>query len=671
MAFNVSQQEIDDALQEDDARTAAGERPEADMQNPAGEAHLREYVTECVKESFEADKHRREFDEELWRAHENDMREYADKEAWQSKIVVNLPYTTAYQAQSIVRRGMIQRPDYFTIDANDPQDPIQQVAVDFWTHALKYWTANDYVRFQSEFADSAHFAFAVGQSQFMKLLWQPDEDAGADGNPLYGLRTKRFESWKQYADPDREPRRPQSGLYNVHEEFVDLYVLQELAAAGQYRNVEKITGETGASDSASTWRQQVAEQREEERRKSGASAQRNKFRKPILVREFWGTVLGDDGKLLYPNVSFTLAGNQIIRGPIVTPFPKTLRWPWIDFCPMPHPIKFHGYGLYEGVLAIWKLKNNLLNLYLDNENFRINQMYELDPSKLKYPGDTDVFPGKQWIRKVAMEANGGGAAVTPVSKGESNVQDVNFMWSIATQLWENGSFTTEFVKGEQSNRRDITATEVAQKTQQAMGVFDTIGNDCEEGAIQHMKAIHAFLQTFWFELDRPEFTSLLLRNPLAQQIQQGMMPDERMVAMALNQAKFKLTGVSRAFEKAQVIQQLQMAAQFGTNPIYGPYVKKYELTKRVFDNINEPDLVLSEQELQQQQEQERQMKIQQAIESATQSAREAGGLKDVNDHEQKAKALQKHPPPPKTGPAQPASMAGAPGPGAMPLGGGQ
>lgn len=603
MAWGVlNQQEIDDALMDHVDRKQFGE------QSPAldDDAHLVEYVHECVKEGFEGSKDRRQFDEELWRAHESEVQEYADKEAWQSKIVTNRPFTTAVQASSIVRRGMVDRPDYFSLDPEDPEDPVAQIGVDFWTFALKYFTNQDNARFQYEFADASHFGFAVGLSQFIKFLWEQ----GKDGQ--YYLTLRRFESWKQYYDPERIPRRPWSGLYNVHEEWVDLHVLEQAQEAGTYKNVENISMETSPGDAAGMWRRGVEEQREEDRRRSGLVS-RNKFRKSVLVREFWGTVLDHNGKLLHPNVTYTVAGNQVIRGPLDINFPKVMRWPWVDWSALPHPTKYHGYGLYEGVLAIWKLQNNLLNLYLDNENFRINTMFEIDPSKLKNPGDTDVFPGKQFIRKASSD----GSAVMPVRKGESNLPDVNFIWSIASNLWENGSFVTEFVKGEQGSRKDVTATEIAQKTQQAMGVFDSIGRDCEEGAITALRGIHEFLQTYWFELDRPAFKALLMRNPLAQQIAQGMMPDERIAAMALEQVTFKISGVSKAFEKAQIIQQLTTLAALGQQPVYAPYMKFYNLIRRFGEEVNQSDCVLTPQELKMAQEQQRQDMINQAVSDAT------------------------------------------------------
>lgn len=608
----VSQGELDDALDTQREQRAEGhEEPEAGI-DPQ---HLVAYMDEWVRSAFDLTKHRRDMDEHLWQAHENDMPENADKEGWQSKVVLNKPFTTAVQATSIVRRGVSDVPDFFEIEPEDKENPEQTVQADFWKQQLAYWADHEDVKLRLNFGLMAHFGFAIGQSKFLKLLWKPDRQG------RYGLKAKHFEAWKQYDDPEREPFMPWSGLFNVHEEWVDLHELEAMAEQGQYINIDKVSTSGAANDVAGQWRRHVEEQREEERRKSGLSPDANKYRKPILVREGWGTVLDKDGRIAAKNVSYTTAGGQVIRELVQTDFSTLMRWPWVDFSSLPHPNKFHGYGLYEGVLAIWKLQCQLLNLYLDNENFRINNMFEVWPDRLRNPADDDVFPGKKWIRKPASE----GPAIQALLKGDSNLADVQFIWAMATNLWENGSFVTEFVKGDQGMQGDRTATEVAQKTQQAMGVFGTIGRDTEDGLVLVLKAMQEMLQTYQFEMDRPAFSKLLQTNPLAQQIQRGMMPDQRMQAMSLP-AQIRCRGVSQAFEAALIVQQLQQLAMVGADPLYEPYLKHFHLIRRYARELKQPDLVLTEQELQQQQQAQQQQMIDQAVQSAQQGALEKSGL---------------------------------------------
>ena len=620
MALGISEQELTAALEEAQAMTPR-EAALAKRDRPIlRDEHLVDFVTEVVKESFEFSKDRRILDNALWEAHETRMDEMNDKEEWQSRIILNKPFTTAYQANSILRRGLIEKPDYFDLTPINPDDPQEQMIVDFWKKNLKFTTNRPESRLQAEFADASHMAFAIGQSMLIKALWKQNE------YEHWGLKYKRFEPWKEYSDPDRAPRSPWSGLCAVHEEWVDLHEIQTLADQGFYVNVEQIDPDGGApSDAASRFRREIEEQRDEDRRKRGESMMRNRFRKPVLLRECWGTILDESGRIALKNHSFTQANNVIIRGsieqdgPIESPFPMPMRWPWVSYSPLPHPIRFHGYGLYEGVLAIWKLQSQLMNLYLDNETYRIMNMFELDPDVLKDPNDTECFPGKRWLRRAGADPNS--PAVKPVLKAGSNLQDVQFIWAIATNLWENGSFVTEFTKGETGNKNDqVTATQYMQETAKALGVFDTIGKDAEEGCVQVIKMTQLVLQTFQYEFPDPALVGQLQANPIFQQLAQGMFPDDRQKLLHLP-SDIQVHGISRAFEKAGILTQLNAAIQVGTMAPYAMYVKHYKLIQRYFESLNQPDLVLTEDELQV-------MQRQMMLEEAKSGALAAAGIEE-------------------------------------------
>jgi nicotinamide mononucleotide (NMN) deamidase PncC len=626
MAFGVNDDQIGNAIQDARERALAklhakgegnvgGPPDPTDYDEATDEHHLVEYATECIKESFEGSKERRQRDEMLWDAHETRMPEMEDKEDWQSQIVLNKPWTTTLQATSIIRRGILEKPDFFTCEEFDDEDPVQSAQVDFWQQALKYWTQTPDVQFQTEFSGMAQVGFAVGQSMGLKFIWKPD----AQGQNQLALT--RFQPWKAYDDPDRQPGRQWSGLYNVHEDWVDYHTLLQGQEQGYYRNVDRIDSNTLPDDDAATYRRSTREQREEEALKNGSAANRNKFRKQILVREVWGTVLDPDGRVLYPNVSYTVAGNRVIRPPVLVDFP-TMRWPWVEWCPLPHPSRFHGYGLYEGAIAIWKLKNSLLNLYLDNENYRINTMYEFYPEKLRNPADDEMFPGKKFMRKANAPE---GPAVRPVEKPQSNLADAQFIWLLASQEWEAGSFVTEFVKGEAGSIKSTTATESTQKFQQAMGVFDSIGRDCENGAVACLQGMQEFLQTYWHNLEQAPFRKMVASNPIAQQVARGMFPEQRIKAMALT-AKMRIRGISKAFEQGLIAQKLQAIANMATIPQYMPFFKHYRIARSTADALQLAETVKTEEEMKAEaQEQQRQM-VQQALASAKQAALEKSGL---------------------------------------------
>lgn len=551
------------------------------------DGHLVNYMDECIRESYESSKDRRSRDDLLWSAHETELDELNDKEDWQSQIVLNKPFTTVIQAKALVRKGLMERPDFFEMSSIGDENELYRVKADFWTKAIKYWARTKDADFANIFADSAEMGFAVGQSMATKILWKPDH------NGVYRLELINIEPWKTWSDPDRTPRKPWSGLFNIHEEWVDFHELKDAEAQGRYQNIDQVRIGRSSRDGAGYG----IEDKEEERRRKRQTFVRNKYRKSILVREFWGTILDENGDIKMPNASFTVANGVVIRKSRPNPF-KRLRWPWVDFCPIPHIINFHGYGVYESVLALWKFQNNLMNLYIDNENWRINNMFEMFPDEFVDGTDNEVRPGKIYQRK--RGSNPSTQGIRPVLKGDSAIQDVKFMWDIASTLWENGSFVTEVLKGGHATRRQVTAKEVDAMMQQSIGVFDSFAKDIEQGGTNLLWAIKEVLTTFWDDTDKPGLKDVFGDDPIYKLMSMSgaLSPEQRINALELD-CEIEVGGVSRLFRKEETIKSLKEMAVLGSQPQFARFPKNYEIFRKIAREINMEENVKTPEEIKQ------------------------------------------------------------------------
>ena len=610
-------------IQQDDIAAMAMELQDMAVNDPAGferlvaemesqvdeldEGHLVAYAEECIRESYDTSKGRRDRWNRLWEAHENEMQEYSDKEEWQNAIVLNKPFVTTVQATTLVRRGFMERPDYFDLDPVNKQDHVKALKAKFWGQGLKYWLGKQDSHFPTVFADAARMGFVMGPSMATKILWRPDT------NGIYRLVLDNVDPRNIHADPDRRPRKPQSGLYLIHEEWKDLYQIYQEAEQGLY-DVEQVKLVRAGRDYKDAGGFSIEDRDETSRRKGQQSTTRNRFRKAVCVRELWGGILDENGRLVMDNIQYILANGIVIKRPKRVAFPK-MRWPIFQHSPLPHPLRFDGYGLWEGVMAMWKFQNNVLNLFGDNENWRINNMFEVDPSKLEDPNDTEVYPGKRFVRK---KNAGDGPAVMPLLKGESNIQDVQYIWELATRSWDEGSFVTEPLKGAMPDQ-DRTLGELQMKFSQSMGVFDSIGKDVEQGAVQLIEGIKEVLQTFWDMEDIPSLIDVFGEQSevLMMMEQFGLLlPEARMQEMALD-ADVTVQGISRLLDRADLIQRLQLLIGMGDNPRFGQFMKDYDICKRLFTEFNQDDLILSEEEVAANQ---RQQLIQQAVLSAVNAA---------------------------------------------------
>lgn len=589
MTMGIDQDQISQMLlelQQMDPADVQGLIQELDQESEGlSDGHLVNYAEECVRHTYDTTRERREKWDRLWESHQNTIREYANKEDWQNAMVLNRPFTTTIQAKSIVRRALIERPDYFNLEAVAKDDQEQKLKASFWEKCLRYWLATKDAHMPSIFADAAEMGFVTGTSMGVKVLWRPDQ------NGVFRLQLDNIGPWNLFADPDRLPRKPQSGLYMIHQEYVPMDELYAMEEQGYYENVDQVGSGKHYTDAAGY----TIEDHEESQRRKGQRLHRMRYRKYALVNEFWGGVLNEGGRLVLPNTRYTIANGVVIRRPKRVPFPR-LRWPIMQWAPIPHLLRFDGIGLFEGVMSLWHFQNNLLNIYGDNESWRTQAMYELEPSMLEDPHDREIYPGKVWQRKRGADARR--AALTPVDKPPSNLQDTQFMWELAQRQWEEGSFVTDPLKGI-SSQQEQTLGQSEMKLTASQGVFDSIGQDCEAGGVDIIGACMEVTQTFWDPSDTPSMPAILGKNSqeLAMMELSGfLMPEARMQSMAVN-ADIKVTGISRVLERTQVLEKLKFWVLTSADPRYAPYCKDLDTIQRLAAELRLEELLLSEEEI--------------------------------------------------------------------------
>lgn len=539
------------------------------------DGHLVEYVEECVRHTERTEDDRMKLDEQLWEAHESKQREFAEKDDWQAKITTNEPFQTVIQAKMLVRKAIVDRPEWFDVTSPHKDDPFIMAKVNFWKDTLRFWAKR--AKLTQLFPDMTEMGFSTGQSLAAKAVWSTDPDG------TEGLRMVRIEPWKIRRDPDAISRDPQSGLYCIHQDWIDYHVLLEGEKAGQYINVKdalKDRGDTG------TW------DRRKERKQRGLVDYSHKFRPQVFVREFWGAVLDHNGELVYPSVRFTIANRSVIKRVVETNFPR-LRWPIHQFSPLPHIRNFHGYSLIEGMLKMWKFRNNILSMTADKLSFLLNGCYEVDEGKLINPADKELYPGCTKAKKF----NAVGPAYTAIKMDADFLPAFETMMAGTGNLYQNGVFVTELLKGEMGERKDITKGEIEIKTQQALGVFEGIGHDVEYGAEQLIEMIQDVLTTYWDPWDSPSYLQVLgdKHKELLGQIAL-LSPEERVEAVK-QETDIEVRGVSLLFKKAERLDQHINIVKITDSERFKNYAKDDVLIRGIADSLDMPDAIKTDEEL--------------------------------------------------------------------------
>lgn len=537
------------------------ERTEA-LQAYAGETpeHFVRWVDDCVKASMKATEEIRNIWDKCWEAY-NSRVNFKNKEGWQSKAVTNEPYITVQQAKAVVRRALM-RPDAINITGVEKNDMDLSDAVQ---KSFDFWLNPNHADFSSYFADATDIALAIGQSMEVIPTWDEEK----------GLKFELVEPWKIHRDPDSISRNPHSGMYWIHEEWMDKWKLKE---AG-YKNIDE-TGE-----------EPDLEQKKQEQRK-GMLAERGEFRKFMRVREFWGTVLDKKGNLLLPNATFTVGGNKIIKEPVPGEY-IVAKFPGVGFSPLVNPTRFYGKGLIEGVIALWWLMINLMNLDIDNLNWVVNKMAAADPSKLLDPSDWGQEPGKTFIVQPGQIE-----AFYKELTTSANTSDVLTRLQHWRQMYENGCMVNQFVAGLPGNRSDITLGEVEIKTKQSLGVFDSIGMDIEFGAVHVLWLVYEILMRNWTELSTPSITRVLGKDDESAVMFASMDTAQRMELLKSN-CDITVSGVSTELQQSATLEKLNIMLGLADKPAYAPYIKPFEMLEYVsgVSGMKKPPFLLTEDEV--------------------------------------------------------------------------
>lgn len=583
------------------------------------EAHFVEYCTECINTSRQAMTAIRKMQQECYQVYqEEEPRQYADKEDWQSRVVLPKPHSAVQFAKTQVRKAF--SPQFLSI-----QNESNLVAAEFWKQIMQKALDESHANFRIVFPDATEMALAIGTSMEIVAYW---DDAR-------GLQYDLIEPWKIHRDPDAKGRDPQSGMYWIHEEYQDLWALAEGEKRGQYMHVGAVQDSLKARRPGSNVRGLMSQQynpenpemdaaREAERRKMLVS--RNKFREMALVREFWGKILDRRGNLLLPNHTYTVAGrkvvsvgqrdaagNPLLPGPVRSPY-RTLRWPGVAFSPIPNLLRFDGRGIVQGVRSLWYWMCALMALHSDNLNWIVNPMGEINIQGLQDQSDIDIYPGHWFATKDTV--SGQQVARTIDRRFITNEVLANLQYG--SQSFEEGTFVTSTVKGLPGYRNEITFREVAQQMDQSRDMFSTLGENVEDGALH---AIRAGMETIMANATMDDLRELVGDQDVQEvmaAVEQSGAPIEASplgIPFPLLRGSFNVSGLTAVLKSTDVIRGIrEVLLPLTGHPLFVPYLKPYQILHSLETRLDLRDegTVVRPDEAQQIEQQQRQAQAQQS-----------------------------------------------------------
>jgi hypothetical protein len=534
------------------------ERVEA-AERYAGESpqHYVDFCHDAVQTSVRSMEEVRRVQDECWRLYnEEEPPNYAYKDDWQSKVVLPKPHGSVQFAQAIVRKAF----DTEFLSVENRQD---EEAARFWESMMTLMLSRNYGKFTRNFTDATGMGFAVGTSLEVIPVWRPN----------HGLKFVLVEPWKIHRDPDAVSREPQSGMYWIHQEYVDLWLLKQYEKQKRYMNIPEWDAGGGSDPHPSN----PNLMKENIERRKDMFYERSKYRKMVLTSEYWGHVISPNGELLMENATYTVAANEIIKAPVPSPYRNT-RWPGTSFSPIPHLLRHDGRGLLQGVRTLWYFMSSLLCLYNDYMNWIVNPPTEIDITSLVDPTNIDDTPGKLWLTRGTVS---GQQAIRTIDR-PSRTTDILALLGYGSQVYDEGTLVNSVVKGLPGYRAEVTAREAAQQLDQSMTVFGLIGSNLEDGALS---IIEAAADTIAINITYPEMVQLMGQE-IADKYRQG----EVMELPDITAGAFSVSGISSLMRDWEVIQNIaQIAIPMFESPVFQPYTRPYQLCLAVEKRLSLED----------------------------------------------------------------------------------
>lgn len=341
------------------------------------------------------------------------------------------------------------------------------------------------------------------------------------------------------------------GLYRIRRLEMDLNEFQALARKVDGKGVPLYTIEE-MKTAGSTQGTMEALQRAEREKRTGTAQWQTSTRRPVLIHEFYGTIIDNEGNTLGTNVLAVWANqNHLIRGIEENPF-----WhgrDWMVIAPvLPVPGAPYGRAYVENFATICRTLNELTNLLLDAVFTSAMKAFAVVPSMLEDPGQVDegVYPN------VVFRLNDG--AVPADFLKEVNLgqlpPDVMQIWQALKRELQEGAAFSDLSLGQLAPRSRTSATEIGTSQQNSNSLITSIASNIE------CLFLEPLLDLIWrCSIQHLDPKDKELRSALGDDWFDALVKGKKQFAKM--QVTFVCRGISALIDKGQKLQKIMQLMQ--------------------------------------------------------------------------------------------------------------
>ncbi len=561
------------ALTRNPIASGSGPHQKFDEQIPDGGGVINA-ILQCIDESEQARRSRIVRNDKNWNTYLG-KQDWTHKQEGQSAEFLPKVPVSAEQLSALIKRGMIQFGDYYSINV-DPTlgefvDGAQLRSLlnvfldDLWSPAgtppLSFSTViSDAVK-QALFKCLIILKIHGGFVKTRRFSYDPDEDA-----PVM----EEVEEWKPRVDlvrfEDYYPDPSGMGLYEIHKVERDLHEIIQMAEEGIYDKavVDELIGQDFT-------RPDDEELRDEDRGQDEAI--KPGFRKKVVVAEFWGTLLNDNGEVAHSNVVAAVANDRfLIRPPEPNPF-----WhqesPFVVAPLVRVPFSVFHKAIYDHASDLNLAINEMFNLFIDGGMASVWGIKQLRIEDLDDPSQVEggIRQGMTLAVKQTLPHNS--KVMETVSEG-SVPQDAMAVFEFLNREFTSAAMTNELKLGALPPKQ-VLATEILESSQSQNLMLDGIIADVERSVMAPA------LRKIWLvtlqnadSIPETAFTSAVDRK-IALLIMRAK-PAERFALFA-GRSQFRVDGLSATMTRALDFQKIMALLQsVGINPmLFQAFMKEF------------------------------------------------------------------------------------------------
>jgi len=571
-------------------------------------------ILSYIEHSKEKKERRRQKNDFNWRMYQH-LQNYEHKQPGQSREFIPRMALQLEQLVTTIASGLTAgNDDFFTVDDGREPDPL------FNRHMIKILLGYELFNADiiSVIAEMSKYmglescgtlkvgSLIHGVPRFKAERGNPVVEVQGVVQPKVKVKKDHFKMWKLFVDVipfedfDTDPTPNPGGrpLFEIHSVTRDLHDLIETAEdEGVYdmKVIESIQDEFVREE----------EERAKEQHKNEPEVGRLKYRKPVTVREFWGTMLDmGTGRAKEKNVVCAIANDKYL----IRPPEKNPRWdgesPFVRAALIDIPKSVHGKAIMDAPAQMNKTYNELMSLLEDGAMNEANNITQLNVDGLEDRSQVSdrIPPGTTLLTNSSLPA--GVPVLNTVSTGRVP-RDSMAMLEVIRNHGDEAAFSNELRLG-QLPAPGVKATSINRAEGALAGIFGGLLRILED------KAIVPLLEKCWLEILQNVRSEYFLNREVvaligeeAANVLSQMSPEERFARGAFA-GKVRVRGLSSFIARLREFQKLvQLLGIIGDSPqLMSEFQREYSMTKLLGEivknsGIREEAIIMTDEERQQ------------------------------------------------------------------------